>query len=167
MGFGKIVADFIGGTGKDILKGATELLDEATYSKEEREAARREWERVTTENLIKLQQMANEAEAQVLADVANARAMQTAALAQDDKFSKRFLYYFITAWSLFSMAFLVGVTFWPIPENAVRFADTILGFLLGTAIASVFAFMVGSTKGSRQKDETIATMTRQMTQGGN
>lgn len=162
MGIGKVISDFIGGAGKDILRGATELIDEVSYSKEEKEAARREWIKQSTENFIKLQEVANQAEAQLLADIQSARDMQKAALAQDDIFSKRFVYYFITAWSLFAMAFLIGVTFYTIPESSQRFADTILGFLLGTAIASVFQFMVGSTRSSRTKDETITTMARKL-----
>jgi len=165
MGIGKLFGDLIGGAGKDIIKGATELIDEVTYSKEEKEQARREWERQATETFIKLQEVVNQAEAKYLDDLASARDMQKAALAQDDLFSKRFTYYFITAWSVFSMAFIIGVTFCTIPETSQRFADTILGFLLGTAIASVFQFMVGSTRSSRAKDETIGTMARKLMGG--
>jgi len=35
----------------------------------------------------------------------------------------------------------------------VRFADTILGFMLGTVMASMFSFLLGSSFGSRVKDE--------------
>lgn len=166
MGIGKLFGDLIGGAGSNLIKGATELLDEVTYSKEEKEQARREWQKQATETFIKLQEVANQAEAKYLDDLASARDMQKAALAQDDLFSKRFIYYFITAWSVFAMAFLLGVTFWPVPEGSQRFADTILGFLLGTAIASVFQFMVGSTRSSRAKDETIGTMARKLMEDG-
>lgn len=58
------------------------------------------------------------------------------------------------------MGFLIAVTFFTIPVESVRFADTILGFLLGTAIASVFNFMVGSTRGSDAKNKTISELAK-------
>jgi hypothetical protein len=40
-------------------------------------------------------------------------------------------------------------------------ADTILGFLLGTAIAGIFQFFYGSTQRSRDKDDTIKNLSKQ------
>lgn len=92
-----------------------------------------------------------------LADVANARAMQVAALAQEDLFSKRFVYYFAAAWSLFTMFYAWAITFWPPTTEAGKTnAATILGFLLGTAVASIFAYFFGSTKGSAEKTRLLA-----------
>lgn len=93
-------------------------------------------------------------------DRANARSMQIAALSQSDTFSKRFVYVFASIWSVFAMLYIIGITFWPIPQDSVRFADTILGFLLGTVIASLFTFFYGSSKGSKDKDDAIAAMAR-------
>jgi hypothetical protein len=95
-----------------------------------------------------------------LEDRKDARAMQVAALQQDDIFSKRFTYYFITAWSLFSMTYMICTTFMNIPEANMRMADTFQGFLLGTAVSGMFAFLLGSTNRSRQKDDTIAKLTK-------
>ena len=72
----------------------------------------------------------------------SARDLQKAALAQDDVFSKRFVYYFAAAWSAFAMAYLVGITFQDIPAGSQRFADTILGVLLIVVLNSVLV-MVG------------------------
>lgn len=90
-----------------------------------------------------------------LADVANARDMQKAALMQDDLFSKRFPYYFATAWSLFAFIYIGFITFKPIPEGNEQIAYTILGFLLGTALASVFQYLFGSTAGSKNKTDLL------------
>jgi hypothetical protein len=38
----------------------------------------------------------------------------------------------------------------------VRFADTILGFLLGTVVATIINFFLGSSAGSKEKTETLA-----------
>lgn len=167
MPIGKIFSDLIGGAGKDILQGANTLIDGVTYSKEEREQAKLDFAKMTNEHIARLTELANDIEAKYLEDVASARELQKVALEQNDTFSKRFLYYFIIGWSLFSMAFLVGVTFFPIPAESVRFADTILGFLLGTAIASVFSFMVGSSKGSRNKDEAIVNISKSLPRSEN
>jgi hypothetical protein len=86
-------------------------------------------------------------------DRANARDMAKHAMSSSDWFVRRFTYFFITAWSLFAMTFIPWITFGTIPEDNVRFADTILGFMLGTVMASMFSFLLGSSFGSRAKDE--------------
>lgn len=85
-----------------------------------------------------------------------ARAMQVAALSQSDVFSKRFVYYFISAWSLASMIFIAMAAFTNIPETNMRTVDTVLGFILGTAVTSMFNFLLGSTITSRQKNDLLA-----------
>ena len=75
---------------------------------------------------------------------------------------KRFAYFFAAGWSGFAMAFFTAATFCAIPAENVRIVDTILGFLLGTAIASIFNWLFGTTVRSGQKDETI----KQLVSGG-
>ena len=79
--------------------------------------------------------------------------MQMQAMKSDDPFVRRFLYYFISVWSLFSVAFIPCLIWMPIPESNIRFADTILGYILGTVVTGMFAFLLGSSQGSRLKDE--------------
>lgn len=86
-------------------------------------------------------------------DRKDARAMQIAAMQSDDPLVRRFTYYFIAFWSVFAMVLIPFMIFGNIPENNVRFADTILGFMLGTMVASMFAFVLGSSVGSRNKDK--------------
>lgn len=93
-----------------------------------------------------------------LADIQSARAMQAAALAQDDRFSKRFIYYFATFWSLFAALYIAFITFGTIPAQNVRFADTNLGFVLGTIVATMVQYFYGSSRGSKIKDELIKQM---------
>lgn len=102
-------------------------------------------------------EMANELETNKLkAQVTvNAQNMQMEALKQDDKFSKQFIYWFAIGWSIFSMAYIGFITFGTIPANNVRFADTILGFLLGTAISGILQFFFGSSLGSRKQMESM------------
>lgn len=100
----------------------------------------------------------NELDKLYLADRQNARDMQNTALQQDDVFSKRFIYYFASAWSLFAMVYLACITFIDIPDSATRFADTILGFLLGTIIAGIIQFFYGSSMGSKKKTEDLTNV---------
>jgi len=94
---------------------------------------------------------ASEAAQKIQADeYGNARNMQIESLKQDDKFSKRFVYYFAMFWSAFAVIYLAGITFIEIPKENTRFADTIVGFLLGTVVATLIGFFYGNSikKGS-------------------
>lgn len=129
-----------------VVKGAGELVT----TDKERMAAEAEMVRLGIER-----------EKAYLADTDSARKMQIAALEQNDLFSKRFVYWFAIIWSLFAMGFFIAITFADVPEKNLRMADTILGFLIGTAIASVFNFFLGTSVSSRKKDETISTLSRE------
>ena len=87
---------------------------------------------------------------------ADARAMQVAALQQDDKFAKRYVLYLATFWSITAVSYIFLITFSSIPETNVRFADTILGFLLGTVVATILNFFLGSSASSKEKTEVLA-----------
>lgn len=91
-----------------------------------------------------------------LRDVQDARDMQKVALQQADVFSKRFVYYFAMAWSGFVAVYLGLVTFINIPQQNIRFVDTVLGFLLGTVVATIIAYFYGSSRQSKAKDDMIA-----------
>lgn len=79
--------------------------------------------------------------------------MQMKAMDSDDPFIRRFLYYFIGCWSAFSMIFIPCLIWASIPESGQRYADTILGYVMGTIVTSMFAFLLGSSQGSRMKDK--------------
>lgn len=89
------------------------------------------------------------------ANTADARAMQVAALNQSDIFSKRFTMYLTAFWSVCAAIYIGFITFSVIPDTNVRFADTILGFILGTVIATMLNFWFGSSIGSKEKGEVL------------
>lgn len=89
-------------------------------------------------------------------NTADARAMQVAALQQDDRFAKRYVMYLATFWSVTAVVYIFLITFTFIPEMNVRFADTILGFLLGTVVATILNFFLGSSASSKEKTEVLA-----------
>lgn len=88
-------------------------------------------------------------------NTADARYMQVEALKQDDLFSKRFVYYLASFWSLVSAAYIGAVTFIPTPTGNERVIDTVLGFLLGTIVATIINYFMGSSFGSSAKTEML------------
>lgn len=88
-----------------------------------------------------------------LKNMEGARNMQLAAMENEDPLVRRFVYYFIGFWSLLASIYIGCITFLDIPDENARFADTILGFVLGTMVASMFQFLLGSSLGSRAKDK--------------
>lgn len=89
-------------------------------------------------------------------DRANARDMQNRAMASDDPVVRRFIYQFAWFWSGTSLIYFFAVTFAPMPPGSRDFANIILGFLLGTAVAGILQFFYGSSKSSM--DKTAAMM---------
>ena len=89
------------------------------------------------------------------ANTADARDMQKIALQQSDVFSKRFPMHLTTFWSVAATVYIGFITFSVIPDKNVRFADTILGFILGTVVATLLNFWFGSSIGSKDKADAL------------
>ena len=90
------------------------------------------------------------------ADRDSARHMQETALNQEDKFAKHFIYWFAWFWSVGSMAYFFAITFGTVPPSGKDFGNIILGFLLGTAVATIISFFYGSSKSSKDKSDTLS-----------
>jgi hypothetical protein len=86
----------------------------------------------------------------------SARRMQETALNQEDKFAKHFIYWFAWFWSVGSMAYFFAITFGTVPASGKDFGNIILGFLLGTAVATIISFFYGSSKSSKDKSDTLS-----------
>lgn len=74
-------------------------------------------------------------------DIDSARKSATDAAVRGDNF----VYMFAWFWSVVSALYFFGVTFIPMPDKAAHFADIILGFLLGTAVATIIGFFFGNS----------------------
>jgi hypothetical protein len=111
----------------------------------------------TKEDYAKIQEEANRHEEFMaendLKNMEGARNMQLKAMDSEDPLVRRFVYFFISFWSVLSATYIGCITFVDIPDENIRFADTILGFVLGTMVASMFQFLLGSSLGSRKKDD--------------
>lgn len=90
------------------------------------------------------------------ADRDSARHMQETALTQDDLFAKHFIYWFAWFWSVGSMAYFFAITFGTVPASGKDFGNIILGFLLGTAVATIISFFYGSSKSSKDKTDALS-----------
>lgn len=99
-----------------------------------------------------------------IGDTQNARGMQAEALRQGDQFSKRFVYYFAIAIFTVTSLYIAAITFGSVPEKNLRFADTILGFLLGTLLTTIINFFYGTSKGSKEKDQLIDSVMKKLSE---
>lgn len=91
-----------------------------------------------------------------LENTKDARDLQKVALQQEDLFSKRFIYYLAIFWSVVGAAYIFLATFTSVVNE--KMADTVLGFLLGTIVATIINFFFGSSKGSKDKNDIISSI---------
>lgn len=73
-----------------------------------------------------------------------------------DQLKKHALYivFFLSfIWSLFAIGYISAVTFMDVPLANVRVVDQVLGFIMGTVVASVLNFWTGSSLGSKTKED--------------
>lgn len=150
----KTVDSIASGVDKFIYTKAEKAVDERL--KEEQEFRFRTYE---AENFQKVLDRDLEYYKQDTIDRSNARELAKAELNQEDIFVKRFRYYFACYWAITSCGYIGCITFINIPKENMRFADMILGFLLGTIIATIITFFYGSSHNSAVKDNSINNLT--------
>lgn len=130
-------------TGVEVLENIGNMINERQDIKQE---TKNKIIQISTEELKEERELEIE-------DRANARAMQIAALGQEDKFSKRFIYYLASFWSVSGIVYIYMATFTSIINDKI--ADTVLGFLLGTIVATIINFFFGSSRGSGEKQNLL------------
>ena len=95
------------------------------------------------EEMVKLEQLDVERLALEVQDRENAREMQKLAMQSDDPWVRRFVYMFAWFWGIVSAVYFFAVTFMEVPKTGEAFANFILGFLTGTAVATIIGFFYG------------------------
>jgi hypothetical protein len=88
-------------------------------------------------------------------------------LASDDRFAKRFIYYYASGLSLLTFIFIFWAAFVYDYSNggsnqALRVIDTVLGFLLGVSLSAIIQFFFGSSAGSKSKEEKLSGLNEAM-----
>ena len=72
---------------------------------------------------------------------------------KQDNFSKYFKYLLAFVWSAFAMVYMYLVTFTDIVNK--DYANTIMGFLLGTLVSTIINYLFGSSEGSKEKTKML------------
>lgn len=146
-----LIADAVKAKGKEVIEeklGITlkpDMTPEEIQVAQDKQNAHEQWLTEAAQKMFETE----------IADRVDARKMQIAALAQDDKMSKQYIYHLATGLLLFTGVYIFWITFGTIPAANQRFADTILGFLLGTVVSTVVYFFFGTSKQNKTKDDTI------------
>ncbi len=86
----------------------------------------------------------------------DARNMNKEAMQNDDPWIRRFMPVFSGFWSLTGVGYIFAITFGTVPQANQRFADTILGILIGTIITTIINFYYGSSQSSKEKTKELA-----------
>ena len=103
------------------------------------------------EEMVKLEQLDVDRLALEVQDRENAREMQREAMKSDDPWVRRFVYLFAWFWGIVSAVYFFAVTFMEVPKTGEAFANFILGFLTGTAVATIIGFFYGGASKEDKK----------------
>ena len=133
MSFLTKITDLLGG---GFIKKVGDVIDRFVTTPEERTKLKQALTAMHQAHIEQLHSLAN-------ADRNSARNLQIAALAQNDRFSKRFVYYLAGFWSLAGVVYVFLVTFTQVVHP--RMADTVLGFLMGTIVSTIINYFYGSS----------------------
>jgi len=91
-------------------------------------------------------------------DRSSARTLQVSALQQDDKFSKRFLYYLATGIIIVTFVYDILFFFVEYPERNHDIIMMIAGTLNSTGFAAIIYFFFGSSQGSKANGDAMRKM---------
>jgi len=80
-----------------------------------------------------------------LKNTEDARQKNMDLLNSNDKMAAHFIYWFSWFWAVVSCAYFFCVTLIPIPDSSKHYADIILGFLLGTTVATIVGYFYGNS----------------------
>ena len=143
---------------KEVIDSVGNVLDNLITNKEEREAAKLAVQQETHRHLEAISKSAEEMEKAYLQDIDSARKMQMAALQQEDKFSKRYVYYLSSFVIVSATAFGLLLFFVDFPESNRRLVEMFADIYLFAGAIMVLQFFFGSSKGSQDKDVLLKQM---------
>lgn len=141
--------DFLKPVTSKLIDSTTNLIDTVVTNKEEREQLKKSLLKLQQDHVAKLAEIAVD-------NTKDARNMQNTALNQTDLFSKRFSYYLASFWSMAAVAFIFFSAFATTMNEKV--VDTVIGFVLGTIVATIINFYYGSSHSYTPTDTTTKTL---------
>lgn len=65
------------------------------------------------------------------------------------------IFWFVVGLVLFGCGYIVSTTFWHIPKENIRFADTYQGFILGTLLTTAIGYLLVGSPGKRRDITTL------------
>lgn len=149
------LSDIVKGGFEGLLNTVTDTVDKFTLQKEEKAALIEQFQSSARQFELELNTQIVELERIEAERVANARQMQIEALKQDGWLPKNFIYLL----SIFTivMVVLLGVSllYVDIPEKNRRMFEMLFDFALTGALAAVFNFFLGSSMGSKRKQDLL------------
>lgn len=89
-------------------------------------------------------------------DRESARTMNIEAMKNRDPFIRRFIYFYAGGLTLLTFGYIFMVSLVEINTKNQRIVDTVLGFLLGVALAAIVQFFFGSSQGSMSKGNQMS-----------
>ncbi len=72
---------------------------------------------------------------------------------EKDSIDPHYIFWFVVYLTTFVFAYIVAVTFLPVPRHNQRFVDTAFGVLLGTVLTGGIAYLIGGSP-SKKKELT-------------
>jgi hypothetical protein len=139
----------------NIVDSLTKAVDTFVTTDKEREALKQEMLKIQQDYDIQKGAQLADLEKSYLADTANARDMQKAALGQEDKFSKRFIYYLAAFVLISTIGFGIMLCLYPIPDANKRMVEMFFDVFLFSGALSVLYFFFGSSHGSMRKTDIM------------
>lgn len=135
----------------EIVANVGVALDDLFTSKEEKEKALLAVQQEVNRHMEELARMTSGMYELEISDRERASRMQVEALHQDDKFSKRFIYYLAGFTIFITACFGLLLCFFTVPEENRRVVEMFADFFFISSTATVFNFFYGSSKTSHDK----------------
>lgn len=148
---------FTGGA-SELISKVGGIVDNLTLSKEEKEKFNAALLSETNRHMEAVAELAQAEIDLYLKNTESARQLQIAALNQQDKFAKRFIYYLTSGLCFVTLAFDFAFFFVSYPERNHDTITMIAGTLNGGCLISIMNFYFGSTKGSEKKTDALERM---------
>jgi len=152
--------NLISGKGSEIIESVGNVADKFITTPQERKEFDAEIQKELNRHTEALVSEATKETEMYLNDMSNARAMQITALQQDDKFSKRFVYYLAIGIITMTFGFDTCFFFVDYPARNHDIIMMIAGTLNSTGFAAVIYFFFGSSKGSADKQKQLDKLSK-------
>jgi len=160
MPIGSFLANIFNKGGGGIIDAIGNVADKFITTPSEKQEFNLKVQMEVNKHIELMEEHANKSIELYLKDVADARAMQMAALNQSDNFSKRFLYFFALGIVVMAFSFDFILCFHQIPTKNETIINVIVGTINGTALVSVVSFFFGSSKSSQDKSKFIEELNK-------